>query len=111
MFSMHGPFTNFGTAWVSSSVCGASTKAMSAPASMAALARRIASSKPRTARESVGARSRKTRETLGHMSPERHDRLVLKMAALLGEALVLDMDSGDPALLVLAPGADRVQLV
>jgi hypothetical protein len=47
--------TSFGTARNSSNVCGASTKAMSAPASIAALARAMASSKPIGARESVRA--------------------------------------------------------
>ena len=64
MFSMHGPLTSRGTALTSSSVCGASTKAMSAPASIAALARRIASSKPSGARESVRAITMKSGSAL-----------------------------------------------
>src|SRR5207302_724829 len=56
----HGPLTRRGTAATSSTVCGASTKAMSAPAAIAALARAIASSKPATARASVRAMTRKS---------------------------------------------------
>src|SRR5216683_705347 len=61
----HGPLTRRGTAATSSTVCGASTNAMSAPAASAALARRTASSKPSTARLSVRAMTMKSGSRFG----------------------------------------------
>ena len=48
---------------------------------------------------------------LGQPILARHDLLVVEMAAFLGEALVLDMDAGDPARLVFAHRAHGVELV
>jgi hypothetical protein len=78
---------------------------MSAPAASAALARAIASSSPRPARASVRGAN------LGDELVARHDRLVVEVAALLREALVLDVQPGDAAPLVLAHGAGGVELV
>src|SRR5579875_246703 len=58
--SRQGPLTSLGTAETSSRVSGASTNAISAPTSSAALARRMASAKPSTARASVRAMIRKS---------------------------------------------------
>ena len=87
---------------------------MSAPAASAALARRIASSKPTTARESVRAMMVKSFELggigggadLGDVVVAADQLLVVEMAALLREHLVLDMDGGDAGALELLHGAD-----
>src|SRR5712692_955473 len=114
--SRHGPWTRRGTAATSSNVCGASTNAMSAPASSAALARAIASSKPATARESVRAMTRKSRSRrdcaeLGQPILARHDLLVVEMAAFLRKALVLDMDADYPGCFEFAHGPHDIKLV
>jgi hypothetical protein len=57
-----------GTALTSSIVCGASTKATSAPAASAALARLTASSKPATALASVRAMMTKSGLRLASMA-------------------------------------------
>ncbi len=48
---------------------------------------------------------------LGQVVVERDDHLVIEMAALLGKALVLEMQAGDPALLKFAHRARHVELV
>src|SRR5262249_51997467 len=42
---------------------------------------------------------------------QRHDHFVVQMPALLREALVLDVQAGDPAPLVFAHGASSVELI
>src|SRR5712691_7302835 len=88
-----GPRTRRGTAATSSSVCGASTNAMSVPAAIAKFARAIASSNPATARE-IGARDDHEvgvaprlggGADLGQPILARDDLLAVEMAAFLGE--------------------------
>src|SRR5262249_23011485 len=114
-----GPMTRFGTAASSSTVWGASTNAMSAPADSAALARLIASSKPATA-PAVGSRNdQEVRVTprlyccadLGQIGVERDYFFVIKVAATLGKALVFDVNTGDAHALVFAHRPYDVQFI
>ncbi len=92
---------------------------MSAPAASAALARR-----DRFVEAEHGARvgARDDDEVgivprgdggadLGEKLVERNDRLVVEVAALLREALVLDVQAGDAAPLVFAHRTGRIELV
>ena len=58
----------------------------------------------------IGA-GRHRRAHLGEVFVERDDHLVVEMAALLREALILDMQAGDAAPLVFADGARGIELV
>src|SRR6516225_61984 len=116
--SRHGPLTRRGTAAISSSVCGASTKAISAPEARAALTRAIASSKPATAR--VGARDNHEIPVatggdggadLCQIILARDDLFAFEMTTFLREFLILDVDSRDAAALKFAHGAKHVELV
>jgi len=92
---------------------------MSAPAAIAALARanRLIEARHGTRigagdDHEIGAAARRGGGTdLGQPILARHDLLVVEMAAFLREALVLDMDAGDPDGLVFAHGAHDVQFV
>src|SRR5215469_8041409 len=105
--SRQGPLTRRGTAETSSSVSGASTNAISAPAAKAELARAIASSKPATAR--VGARDDRevavspggaSGPNLRHVILAGNDFLALEMTAFFRKDLILDVNRRGAAALI-----------